>query len=72
MVLNEFLFSVLVNGSPTRLFKDSRGLRQEDLLSPLLFIVVMEVVSSLFLKAKEVGFLEGFHVCRNGVAVTHI
>lgn len=47
--------SVLVNGSPSKLFKSSRGLRQGDPLSPFLFTIVVEALSALLYGAKESG-----------------
>lgn len=41
------LVSVLVEGSPTRIIKLRRGLRQGDLLSPLLFTIVINYLSKL-------------------------
>ena len=50
-------FSILINGEATGFFPSTRGLQQGDLLSPLLFILVMETLSRLIMKAAEVGFL---------------
>ena len=45
-------FSVLFNGSPADFFGNSRGLRQGDPLSPMLFLVMMEVFRKMMKRAE--------------------
>jgi hypothetical protein len=55
-------FSILINGSQYGFFNSSHGLRQGDLLSPLLFVVVMEVLSRMLFVTVDNGLLSGFSV----------
>ena len=55
-------FLVLVNGSPEGFFGSSHELRQGDPLSPLLFLLIMEVLSRLLRKTKDGNLIRGFHM----------
>jgi len=55
-------FSVLINGSPFGFFCSSRGLRQRNHLSPLLFVVVNEDLSRMMSTTMNRGLLSGFSV----------
>jgi hypothetical protein len=49
---------VLLNGSPGNRIAHRRGLRQGDPLSPMLFVMVMDVLNSLFRAAESRGLLQ--------------
>lgn len=54
--------SVMVEGSPARPFKNQRGLRQGDLISPILFNLVMDILSRIIFKAVEEGKFHSYMV----------
>ncbi|KAK3189744.1 hypothetical protein Dsin_029305 [Dipteronia sinensis] len=64
--------SVLVNGSPTSHFNIERGLRQGDPLSPLLFNVVVEGLSSLLRKAHDLDMIRGISFGNSEVDISHL
>eukprot|EP00253_Pinus_taeda_P008423 PITA_08423 len=64
-------FSILLNGSPSRTFRPSRGLRQGDPLSPFLFILMMEGLGKAIKTAKADGRIHGLKLTPNGDALTH-
>uniref|UniRef100_A0A2N9GQ21 Reverse transcriptase domain-containing protein n=1 Tax=Fagus sylvatica TaxID=28930 RepID=A0A2N9GQ21_FAGSY len=68
-------FFIMVNGSPSGFFGSSRGLRQGDPLSPLLFLLVMEVLSQLLRRTEEVGLICGFKAGSatvSGLSISHL
>eukprot|EP00253_Pinus_taeda_P035906 PITA_35906 len=64
-------FSILVNGSPSKIFTPSRGLRQGDPLSPFLFILMMEGLGRSIKQAKALGKIKGLQLTENGQEMTH-
>jgi hypothetical protein len=64
-----------VNGSPAGFFKSSRGLCQGDPLSPLPFLLVMEVLSRLLKKTVKGGFISGLKIGaaeNTGLVISHL
>ena len=64
-------FSILLNGTPTRVFQPSRGIRQGDPLSPFLFILMAEGLSHLVKTQAENGELHGIKIHEGMDPQTH-
>ena len=70
-----FTVKFSVNGSPAGFFNSSRGPHQGDPLSPLLFLMIMEVLSRLLKRTENGGFLCGFKVGSHrhgGIHISHL
>jgi len=65
-------YSVLVNGAPHGNIIPSRGLRQGDLLSLYLFLLVAEGLSSLLVRAEMEGKIIGFPFSFRGTRISHL
>ena len=64
-------FVVLINGTPSKFFKASQGIRQGCPLSPLLFILIIEGLSLLIADAREHGLIKGIKIS-SSLALTHL
>ncbi|GJS39763.1 putative RNA-directed DNA polymerase, eukaryota [Tanacetum coccineum] len=62
--------SIIINSSPTKEFKMERGLRQGDLLSPFLFLLVAEALQVTVLEACNVGLYNGVSLASNGANIS--
>lgn len=65
-------YSIIINGHCEVKFLPVRGLRQGDPLSPFLFLLCGEGLSSLLRLAMKGGLLKGVRVNRNGPQISHI
>jgi hypothetical protein len=70
-----FIGPVIVNGSPEGFSSCSRGLRQGDPQSSLLFLLVMEVLSRMLKRVESEGLIQGFSAGGNstaGLCISHL
>jgi hypothetical protein len=65
-------YKIRFNDQETEDFLPSRGLRQGDPLSPYLFLICAEGLSSALAHREEVGGIDGVRVCRNTPSVSHL
>ena len=61
IILSSVSTRVILNGAPGQRICHARGLRQGDPLSPLLFVLVMEVLNALLKLVDEKGLLFALH-----------
>ncbi|KAG7572532.1 Reverse transcriptase domain [Arabidopsis suecica] len=70
--LTSVSYSVLINGSPSKKIIPSRGLRQGDPLSPYLYLLCTEGLSSLLTHAMHIKKIHGFRASKNGPPISHM
>lgn len=65
-------YSILINREPKGFITPSRGIKQSDPLSPYLFLLCAEGLSSLIRNATDTNRLKGIHSCLGGVHISHL
>lgn len=65
-------YSVLLNGEVHGLIIPSRGICQDDPLSPYIFILCSELLSGLCAAAQNRGTLAGLRVARASPKINHL
>ncbi|GMI92896.1 hypothetical protein HRI_002958900 [Hibiscus trionum] len=72
MCISTAKISILINGLPSKPFRIRKGLRQGCPLSPYLFNIIGEALSSLLVKAESVGLIKGVQVGMKDSRFSHI
>ncbi|GMI88855.1 hypothetical protein HRI_002554800 [Hibiscus trionum] len=65
-------YAIVTNGQIGQKFIPSRGLRQGDPLSTLLFLVCSEGLSALLRMGAHRGIIQGMKICRGAPTLTHL
>ena len=70
--ISSVTYVVHINGKPSGHIIPTRGPRQGDPLSPYLFLLCAEGLSTLIKKTTVDGLLEGIFVSRGGPCLSHL
>lgn len=65
-------YSVMINGSPYGYIKGTRGIRQGDPLSPTLFIICADVLSSMMHHAEQDHEIQPLRLSVGGPSLSHL
>lgn len=65
-------YKVLVNGRPKKMIALTKGLRQGDPLSPYLFIMCAEGLSSMLNGAEQQRLIQGATITKGGTNINHL
>ena len=72
MCISSVKYSVLINGEAKGHIIPSRGLRQGDLISPYLFLLCAEGLSTMLRREEEHGNIRSISVCRGVPQISHL
>jgi hypothetical protein len=72
MCVTTVKYSVVINGEPCGLITPTRGIRQGDPISPYLFLLCVEVLSSMVTKANRDGLLSRVPTSKRGPRISHL
>ena len=65
-------YSFKINGKPRGSVIPNKGIKQGDPLSPYLFLLCAEGLSTLIKKTVDCGLMGGVVVCQNGPKLSHL
>ncbi|GJV89910.1 putative RNA-directed DNA polymerase [Tanacetum coccineum] len=70
--ISSYELEFLINGESIGSIRPSRGIRQGDPLSPYLFIIVADVLSSMVINALQNSLLSGIKMARTCLVISHV
>ncbi|TQE06855.1 hypothetical protein C1H46_007493 [Malus baccata] len=65
-------YSFVVNGKATGYIAPTRGLKQGDPISPYLFLICVEGLTSLIARYEQLSLIHGVSICRGAPSITHL
>lgn len=70
--VNIVSYSILINGQPGSIIKLFGGLHQRDLISPYLYLICAEGLSSLLNDVEFSHKIKGVKVAKNNLTISHL